>query len=67
MEVGWWKRGEHGQVGLQRWGTDCPAGRMVMLRSLDTVTAEVRDWVCVVHSCKLGGWKKAWHIVGAQE
>lgn len=53
---------------LQRWGTDCSAGRMVMLRSLDTVTAEVRDLVCVVvHSYKLGGWKKAWHIVGAQE
>lgn len=54
-------------MGLQRWGADCSAGSMVMLRSLDTVTAEVRDWVCVVHGYKLGGWKKAWLIVGAQE
>lgn len=53
--------------GLQRWVAPLLCWR-VRLRGLGTrFSAEVRDLVCVAHSCVRGAWQKAWHAVGARE
>lgn len=57
---------------MGRWGcrggpANRAAGRVVILRRLDTVLLLRPGTRSVVHSSMLGSWKKAWRIVGALE